>query len=148
MYIRVKRNKTTYFVQCDPTDTTSDIKQKLQRLIDQPSNNQRLTLVSSNDILEDSKTLAEQGVENDAVVALTLRKGLMFQFELLNLSRSHVPVGNGPSSPLQLPLLPTTPSSFIAGNHSTYPPLIPSLPLLPLLIILHPLSATPTLPPC
>lgn len=62
MYIRVKRNKTTYFVQCDPTETTLDIKQKLQNLIDQPSNNQRLTLVATNDILDDSKTLAEQKV--------------------------------------------------------------------------------------
>ncbi|XP_073098678.1 uncharacterized protein [Elaeis guineensis] len=75
MYVRVKRNKTTYFVQCDPTETTLDIKQKLQNLIDQPSNNQRLTLVATNDVLDDSKTLAEQKVENDAIVALTLRKG-------------------------------------------------------------------------
>ncbi|XP_029121879.1 uncharacterized protein [Elaeis guineensis] len=60
MYVRVKRNKTTYFVQCDPTETTLDIKQKLQNLIDQPSNNQRLTLVATNDVLDDSKTLAEQ----------------------------------------------------------------------------------------
>ncbi|XP_073098681.1 uncharacterized protein [Elaeis guineensis] len=74
MYVRVKRNKTTYFVQCDPTETTLDIKQKLQNLIDQPSNNQRLTLVATNDVLDDSKTLAEQKVENDAIVALTLRK--------------------------------------------------------------------------
>ncbi|XP_008808365.2 uncharacterized protein LOC103720445 isoform X6 [Phoenix dactylifera] len=74
MYIRVKRNKTTYFVQCDPTETTLNIKQKLQNLIDQPSNNQRLSLVATNDILDDSKTLAEQKVENDAVVALALRK--------------------------------------------------------------------------
>ncbi|XP_073098677.1 uncharacterized protein [Elaeis guineensis] len=66
MYVRVKRNKTTYFVQCDPTETTLDIKQKLQNLIDQPSNNQRLTLVATNDVLDDSKTLAEQknSVEN------------------------------------------------------------------------------------
>lgn len=74
MYIRVKRHKTTYFIQCDPTESTLDIKQKLQGLIDQPSSNQRLTLVSANEILDDSKTLAEQKVENDAIVALTLRK--------------------------------------------------------------------------
>ncbi|PKA52899.1 hypothetical protein AXF42_Ash001880 [Apostasia shenzhenica] len=76
MYIRVKRHKTTYFIQCDPTETTLDIKQKLQALIDQPSNNQQLTLVATNDILDDLKTLAEQKVENDAVVGLALRKGL------------------------------------------------------------------------
>ncbi|KAG4136076.1 hypothetical protein ERO13_D08G256600v2 [Gossypium hirsutum] len=74
MYIRVKRSKTTYFIQCDPTETTLDIKQKLHTLIDQPVNDQRLILMSNGDILEDSKTLADQKVENDAVVALTLRK--------------------------------------------------------------------------
>lgn len=62
MYIRVKRNKTTYFVQCDPTDTTLDIKQKLHALIDLPSNNQRLTLVATDVVLVDSMTLAEQRV--------------------------------------------------------------------------------------
>ncbi|XP_020570888.1 uncharacterized protein LOC110018018 isoform X2 [Phalaenopsis equestris] len=74
MYIRVKRHKTTYFIQCDPTELTLDIKQKLQGLIDRPSSNQRLTLLSTNEILDDSKTLAEQKVENDAIVALTLKK--------------------------------------------------------------------------
>lgn len=104
MYIRVKREKTTYFIQCDPTEKTSDIKQKLQALTDQPTDKQRLTLVSSNEILVDSKTLAEQKVtketlisadlvkctdyivflsvqvENDAVVALTFRKGFLRTF--------------------------------------------------------------------
>lgn len=74
MYIRVKRNKTAYFIQCDPTETTLNIKQKLHSLIDQPPSNQRLILVATNDVLDDSKTLANQKVENDAVVALTLRK--------------------------------------------------------------------------
>ncbi|XP_068635617.1 uncharacterized protein [Aristolochia californica] len=74
MYIRVKRNKTTYFLQCDPTETILDIKQKLHTLIDQPVSGQCLILEGKNEVLEDSKTLAEQKVENDAVVALTLRK--------------------------------------------------------------------------
>ncbi|MQL81676.1 hypothetical protein Taro_014145 [Colocasia esculenta] len=74
MYIRVKRNKTTYFVHCDPTETILRIKQKLHSLIDQLVNNQRLILVSNDQMLDDSKTLAEQKVENDAIVALTLRK--------------------------------------------------------------------------
>lgn len=62
MYIRVKRHKTTYFVTCDPTDTVLRIKQKLQSLIDEPANRQRLTLLSTDQILENSKTLAEQKV--------------------------------------------------------------------------------------
>lgn len=63
MYIRVKRHKITYFIQCDPTESTLDIKQKLNGLIDKPVHLQRLTLMSTNDILEDSKTLAEQKVK-------------------------------------------------------------------------------------
>ncbi|XP_057988040.1 uncharacterized protein LOC110670720 isoform X3 [Hevea brasiliensis] len=74
MYIRVKRNKTTYFIQCDPTEKILDIKQKLQVLIDKPVNDQQLISLSNGEVLEDSKTLAEQKVENDAKVALTLRK--------------------------------------------------------------------------
>ncbi|KAJ0030558.1 hypothetical protein Pint_14336 [Pistacia integerrima] len=86
MYIRVKRSKTTYFIQCDPTETILDIKQKLHALIDQPVNDQRLILVGSGEVLEDSKTLADQKVENDAVVALTLRKG--FVVVLTSVQRS------------------------------------------------------------
>ncbi|KAJ6914299.1 hypothetical protein NC651_016536 [Populus alba x Populus x berolinensis] len=86
MYIRVKRNKTTYFIQCDPTEKTLEIKQKLNVLIDQPVNDQRLILVGTGEVLEDSKSLAEQKVENDAVVALTLRKDDS-EFEDVNIVR-------------------------------------------------------------
>ncbi|KAM7508359.1 hypothetical protein LguiA_018812 [Lonicera macranthoides] len=74
MYIRVKRSKTTYFLQCDATEKILDIKQKLHVLIDQPVDDQRLILMATGEVLDDSKTLADQKVENDAVVALTLRK--------------------------------------------------------------------------
>ncbi|CAN8301493.1 unnamed protein product [Cochlearia groenlandica] len=74
MYIRVKRMKATYFIQCDPTETVLDVKQKLSVLIEQPVINQRLVLIPTEEVLEDSKSLAEQKVENDALVALTLRK--------------------------------------------------------------------------
>ena len=62
MYIRVKRHKTTYFVTCDPTDPVIRIKQKLQTLIDKPADKQRLILLSTDEILENFKTLAEQKV--------------------------------------------------------------------------------------
>ncbi|KAK1310087.1 hypothetical protein QJS10_CPA08g00951 [Acorus calamus] len=60
MYVCVKRNKTTYFVQCDPTEMTLDIKQKLYSLIDQPVRDQRLILVGMNEVLEDFKVEAIQ----------------------------------------------------------------------------------------
>lgn len=86
MYIRVKRSKTTYFLQCDPTETVLEIKQKLLALIDQPVSDQRLILVGTGEVLDDSKTLADQKVENDAVVALTLRKDDN-EFEDVNIVR-------------------------------------------------------------
>nr|XP_009764974.1 PREDICTED: uncharacterized protein LOC104216588 isoform X3 [Nicotiana sylvestris] len=86
MYIRVKRNRTTYFIQCDPTETILQIKEKLYNLVDQPVNDQRLILMPAGDVLEDSKSLADQKVENDAVVALTLRKDDN-EFEDVNIVR-------------------------------------------------------------
>ncbi|CAL1358685.1 unnamed protein product [Linum trigynum] len=78
--------KTTYFIQCDPTEKVLEIKQKLNVLIDQPVNDQRLTHMPSGEVLEDSKSLADQKVENDAVVALTLRKDDN-KFEEVNIVR-------------------------------------------------------------
>jgi hypothetical protein len=37
MYIRVKRQKTTVFLQVEPTDTVLEVKQKLQGLLDKVS---------------------------------------------------------------------------------------------------------------
>ncbi|EEF29155.1 uncharacterized protein LOC8270717 [Ricinus communis] len=86
MYIRVKRNKTTYFIQCGPAEKILDVKQKLHVLIDKPVSDQRLTLMPNGEVLEDSKSLADHNVENDAVVALTLRKDDN-EFEDINIVR-------------------------------------------------------------
>ncbi|KAL6532775.1 hypothetical protein OROGR_013735 [Orobanche gracilis] len=86
MYIRVKRNKTTYFLQCFPSETILQIKEKLQELIDQPVNDQRLMLMPNKEELDDLKSLADHKVENDAIVALTLRKD-GDEFEEVNIVR-------------------------------------------------------------
>ncbi|CAA2953996.1 polyubiquitin 9 [Olea europaea subsp. europaea] len=86
MYIRVKRNKITYFLTCVPSETILQIKEKLQELIDQPVNDQRLIVMPNKEVLDDSKSLADQKVENDAVVALTLRKDDN-EFEDVNITR-------------------------------------------------------------
>lgn len=62
MYIRVKRNKTTYFLQCVPSETILQVKEKLQELTDQPVNDQRLILMPNKEVLDDSKSLADQKV--------------------------------------------------------------------------------------
>lgn len=69
MYVRVKRIKTTIFLHVDPTDTVLEVKQKLQELVQQAPEAQRLYLGKS--MLEDAKQLAELKVENDDVLALT-----------------------------------------------------------------------------
>ncbi|CAH8358762.1 unnamed protein product [Eruca vesicaria subsp. sativa] len=55
MYIRVKRMKATYFIKCDPTKTVLDVKQKLFTVIEQPDSNQRLVLMSTEEVSQDSK---------------------------------------------------------------------------------------------
>ncbi|KAI5059194.1 hypothetical protein GOP47_0025513 [Adiantum capillus-veneris] len=74
MYIRVKRKKITYFVHCEPSDTVLQVKNKLCSLTDTPTSNQRLILMDSHHVLDDGQTLCQQQVENNSVVALTLRK--------------------------------------------------------------------------
>mmetsp|Transcript_20682 Transcript_20682/g.24860 ORF Transcript_20682/g.24860 Transcript_20682/m.24860 type:complete len:94 (-) Transcript_20682:713-994(-) len=69
MYVRVKRLKTTLFLHVEPTETVLEIKQKVQALTEQPADEQRL--VYEGIILEDAKTLAENKVGNDAVLAVT-----------------------------------------------------------------------------
>ncbi|EFJ10165.1 hypothetical protein SELMODRAFT_128652 [Selaginella moellendorffii] len=73
MFIRVKRKKTTYFLHCDPSETVLEIKQKLQALSENHVDDQRLILIANKLVLEDHKTLADQKVENDAIVAMTLK---------------------------------------------------------------------------
>ncbi|XP_019241207.1 PREDICTED: uncharacterized protein LOC109221196 [Nicotiana attenuata] len=65
MYIRVKRNRITYFIQCDPTETILQIKEKLYNLTDQPVNDQQLILLPAGDVLEDSKSLADQKLKKN-----------------------------------------------------------------------------------
>ncbi|XP_031499318.1 uncharacterized protein LOC116263718 isoform X1 [Nymphaea colorata] len=100
MYIRVKRHKTTYFLQCDPTETILDVKQKLHSLIDHVTSNQRLILLATGETLDDNKTLAEQKVENDAIVALTLRKDNN-EFEEVHIEKPE-DVGNSPEPDVSL----------------------------------------------
>ncbi|KAL3130257.1 hypothetical protein ABBQ38_008090 [Trebouxia sp. C0009 RCD-2024] len=68
MYVRVKRSKTTIFLHVEPTDTVLEVKQKLQELVQQGPETQRLYLGKV--MLEDAKQLAELKVENDDVLAL------------------------------------------------------------------------------
>lgn len=41
MYVRVKREKITYFIQADPSDTILELKEKLQEHLDKVSSQRR-----------------------------------------------------------------------------------------------------------
>ncbi|CAK9190168.1 unnamed protein product [Sphagnum troendelagicum] len=73
MFIRVKRKKTTYFLHCDPSESVLETKQKLQALCDVHVDKQRLILVEPETILDEAKSLEEQQVGCDALVALTYK---------------------------------------------------------------------------
>ena len=68
MFVRVKREKTTFFLHVEPGFTILELKQQIQRLTGQPVDRQRL--LANEQVLEDPKTLAELKVENDMVLAL------------------------------------------------------------------------------
>ncbi|CAI5517130.1 unnamed protein product [Closterium sp. Naga37s-1] len=73
MYVRAKRRATTYFLYCEPSQKVLQVKQNLEVLCGQAAGDIRLVLLHSNATLDDNRSLAEQRVENDAVVALTYR---------------------------------------------------------------------------
>eukprot|EP00897_Mesotaenium_endlicherianum_P009093 jgi/Mesen1/8211/ME000442S07483 len=75
MFVRVKRMKTTYFVHCEPSESALELKQKVEALTEHPVEEQRLIVLPSETVLDDSKTLADQKVENDAVIALVFPDG-------------------------------------------------------------------------
>lgn len=68
MYVRVKRQKTTYFLHVEPTDTVLEVKQKLQELVDMQPESQQL--LKEQFVLDDAKKLNDLKVENDDVLAL------------------------------------------------------------------------------
>eukprot|EP00891_Asterochloris_glomerata_P003937 jgi/Astpho2/3937/e_gw1.00063.222.1_t len=73
MYVRIKRKKVTVFVHVEPTWTVLEIRQKVQELLQQPLESQRL--YKDGTLLEDARKLADLKIENDDVLALTFNVG-------------------------------------------------------------------------
>eukprot|EP00877_Chromochloris_zofingiensis_P003149 jgi/Chrzof1/12835/Cz07g09030.t1 len=84
MYIRVKRQKLTIFLQVDASDTVLEVKQKLQPLIEQPP--EKVQLVRDDAVLDDAKKLVDLKVENDDVVAMCYQQE-DGSFEPVNITR-------------------------------------------------------------
>jgi elongin-B len=70
MYVRVKRQKITLFIQVEPSDKISDIKSEIESLIKKQPDQQRL--FKDGIPLEIDQTLAELKIENDDIIALSL----------------------------------------------------------------------------
>ena len=68
MFIRVKRKKTTFFLHCEPSETILEIKSKLQVLTDNDVDAQRLILLSTLQLLDDARTLADQKVKFECFI--------------------------------------------------------------------------------
>ncbi|KAK9856771.1 hypothetical protein WJX84_003453 [Apatococcus fuscideae] len=69
IYIRAKRKKTTLFMHVDPSDTILEVKQRIQELLQQAPDRQRLFKGTTQ--LEDSRKLADMQIGNDDVLAMT-----------------------------------------------------------------------------
>lgn len=65
MYVRVKRQKTTYFVHCESSETVLQLKGKIQAITNQDA--ARVMLKNAKDVdLTDAETLQQQQIDNDA----------------------------------------------------------------------------------
>eukprot|EP00128_Syssomonas_multiformis_P000829 Colp12_sorted_trinity150504_noHs@3632 len=73
MYVRVKRQKTTVFLEVSNLDSTLAMKKKLEPLLKVPADNMRL--IYNSKPLEDNKTVADNKIQNDDVLALVFRDG-------------------------------------------------------------------------
>ena len=78
MYVRVKRNKQTIFLHCEPSDTVHVVKEKVAAIVNTPSSDQRLLLGKQN--LEDGSTLCDCGVTpaDTGTGMRLLRQGFVF----------------------------------------------------------------------
>lgn len=73
MYIRVKRKKMTVFLQVNPKDVVSSVKETLAGLVEKSSDDMRLW--SGSVLLDENKSLEHFGIGNDAVLGLAYRSG-------------------------------------------------------------------------
>eukprot|EP00890_Picochlorum_soloecismus_P001310 jgi/Picsp_1/217/NSC_00216-R1_ubiquitin family protein len=74
MYIRVKRERATYFLEVEASDTVNRVKELLQGLVDGAQGSDSMALVKDGSTLDGFKTLVDSKIENDAVLCLVLKK--------------------------------------------------------------------------
>mmetsp|Transcript_11949 Transcript_11949/g.30640 ORF Transcript_11949/g.30640 Transcript_11949/m.30640 type:complete len:107 (-) Transcript_11949:366-686(-) len=75
-YVRVKRNRTTYFLWADmPTDTVHDLRARANLITGVPTTDMRFFIDVSGEVsLDENKTLKDQKIENDQVLYMVFKK--------------------------------------------------------------------------
>ncbi|ETV94458.1 hypothetical protein H310_11787 [Aphanomyces invadans] len=75
LYLRVKRRNQTFFVLAEPHDTFLKVKETLASILALTSPNQvQLWHTNKQKELLDAATVADQEIENDAIIFLCLKK--------------------------------------------------------------------------
>ena len=73
IYVRVKYDKNTMFINCMSNETGLELKQKVQAITGVTIENQRLSVEAGEVTLDHAKTLTEMKIGNDAIVGLQIK---------------------------------------------------------------------------
>ncbi|EKX39920.1 hypothetical protein GUITHDRAFT_113913 [Guillardia theta CCMP2712] len=72
MYVRIKRQRRTIFLSCEPSDTFSKLKAKVASISSTEPDKVRLLTIVDQINCEDAKTLRDLKIEDGAILALVL----------------------------------------------------------------------------
>lgn len=74
-YVRVRRQMTTTFLWVDPANTAADLKAKIHQITKVPASDIKLFIDKTGDVvLDETKSLADQKVDNDQELFMVYRK--------------------------------------------------------------------------
>jgi transcription elongation factor B subunit 2 len=74
MYIKLKRQRTTFFIHCEKDDTIKSIKEKIQAINKVPVDRQAIYVTKEGDEpLSDDTKLADAKIYNDSIVYLVFK---------------------------------------------------------------------------
>ncbi|KAK9843429.1 hypothetical protein WJX81_002012 [Elliptochloris bilobata] len=93
VYVRVKREKATYFLHVDLQQTTFEVKAMLQDLTQRDPGDMKLWREGTE--LQDACKLADAQVENDEVLALAFRLKDSDRYEEVHITSHDQAAGNG-----------------------------------------------------
>ena len=70
MYVRIKREKQTIFMYCEPTDTVFHLKEKVSPLVKKSPEDIALYHKKAQ-VTDDKKTIGDCSIQNDDVLQMT-----------------------------------------------------------------------------